>query len=169
MRLVGREASGFMKHWVHRKSDGPLLILPERHWRLPLVSKTAYLGVFLNYRAFDFDTTMRRITAAKWCFNNLRSWLTSVVHPFHIRLKLYRQCVMSIVSYDIHEMGISRRGHSRLINMINLYHRIMIKSPICLSHESTQNFFDRFQFPPPWTHLQQQQQQQQQARILGKP
>ena len=61
LRLVGREAPGFLRRWVHRQPDGPLLILPEKLWRLPLVSKTAYLGVFLSYRAFDLDTTLRRI------------------------------------------------------------------------------------------------------------
>ena len=90
MRLVGRETSGFLRIWVHRQPDGQLPILPERHWRLPLVSKTAYLGVFLSYRTFDFDMTMRRTTAAKWYFQNLRSWLTNEIHSFNTRLKLYR-------------------------------------------------------------------------------
>ena len=158
LRLVGREAPGFLRRWVHRKPDGPLLILPETLWRLPLVSKTAYLGGFLSYRAFDFDTTMRRIIAAKWCFTQLRSWLTNAVHPLHIQFKLYRQCVMSTVSYGIHEMGIICRGLAKLVSMINTHHRIMTKSPVCLSHESTKNFFDRLNLIPPWTHLQQQQQ-----------
>ena len=73
LRLVGREAPGFLRRWVHRKPDGPELILPEKLWRLPLASKIAYLGVFLSYRAFDFDSTMRRITVTKWCFTQLRS------------------------------------------------------------------------------------------------
>ena len=163
LRLVGREAPGFLRRWVHRKPDGPELILPGKHWRLPLVSKTAYLGVFLSYRAFDFDTTMRRITAAKWCFTQLRSWLTSTVHPLSTRLKFYRQCVMATVSYGIHEMGITRRGLAKLVSMINTHHRIMTKSPVCLTHESTQSFFDRLALQPPWTQLQQQQQRIQQA------
>ena len=33
----------------------------------------------------------------------------------------------------------------------------MTKSPVCLTHESTQNFFDRHNLPPPWIQLQQQQ------------
>ena len=163
IRLVGREAPGFLRRWVHRKPDGPELILPEKLWRLPLVSKTAYLGVFLSYRAFDFDSTMRRITAAKWCFTQLRSWLTSTVHSLEIRLKLYRQCLMATVSYGIHEMGITRRGLARLVSMINTHHRIMTKSPVCLTHESTQNFFERLHLIPPWTQLQQQQHRIQQA------
>lgn len=46
MRLVGREASGFMRYWVHRKTDGPLLILPKRHWRLPWSPKRPTLVYF---------------------------------------------------------------------------------------------------------------------------
>ena len=29
LRLVGREAPGFLRRWVHRKPDGPELILPR--------------------------------------------------------------------------------------------------------------------------------------------
>ena len=106
---------------------------------------------------------MRRIIAAKWCFTQLRSWLTSTVHPLTTRLKLYRQCVMATVSYGIHEMGITRRGLAKLVSMINTHHRIMTKSPVCLTHESTQSFFDRLNLMPPWIQLQQQQQRIQQA------
>ena len=49
---------------------------------------------------------------------------------------------MSTVNYGIHEMGITRRGLAKLINMINTHHRIMTKSPVCLTHEWTQSFFD---------------------------
>ena len=128
-----------------------------------MVYKTTYLGVFLSYRAFDFDSTMRRTIAAKWCFTQLRSWLTSTVHPLSTRLKLYRQCVMATVSYGIHEMGITRRGFAKLVSMINTHHRIMTKSSVCLTHESTQSFFDRLNLMPPWIQLQQQQQRIQQA------
>ena len=113
---------------------------------------------------------MRRITAAKWCFTQLRSWLTSTVHPLATRLKLYRQCVMATVSYGIHEMGIIRRGLARLVSMVNTHHRIMIKCPVCLSHESTQSFFERLNLIPPWTQLQQQQHRIQHAlhhRAIG--
>lgn len=70
---------------------------------------------------------------------------------------------MSTVSYDIHEMGIICRGLSKLISMINTYHRIITTYPVCLSHESTQNFFDRLNLIPPWTQLQQKQARIEQA------
>lgn len=86
MRLVGRETPGFLRKWVHRQKDCPFLQLPERHWRLPLVSKIIYLGIIVNYKAFDFDTTVRRIIAAQWCFRKIRSWLINDVHPFTTRI-----------------------------------------------------------------------------------
>ena len=31
LRLVGRKAPSFHRTWVHRKKDGPILRLPEKH------------------------------------------------------------------------------------------------------------------------------------------
>ena len=92
---------------MRRPESGPVLTLPERSWQLPLVSKTAYLGVIISYRAWDVATTTRRITAAQWCFRNLKSWLVSDVHPLRTRLKLYKQCVLATIQYGIHEMGLT--------------------------------------------------------------
>ena len=50
LRLQGKEASAFHRQWVKRPESGPVLTLPERHWQLPLVSKTAYLGIIISYR-----------------------------------------------------------------------------------------------------------------------
>ena len=151
LRLQGQEAPAFLRHWVSRPTTGPVLNLPERRWQLPLVSKTAYLGVIIGYRTWDADTTARRITAAKWCFRNLRSWLVSDVHPIRTRLKLYKQCVLATVQYGIHEMGLTQKGFRQVISMINTHHRSIAHSPVCLTHESTAHFFERIREPPPWT------------------
>ena len=151
LRLQGKEAPAFLRHWVSRPDTGPVLTLPERRWQLPLVSKTAYLGVIIGYRAWDVDTTARRITAAKWCFRNLRSWLVRDVHPIHTKLKLYKQCVLATAQYGIHEMGLIQKGFRQLISMINTHHRTITHSPVCLTHESTAHFFARIREPPPWT------------------
>ena len=113
LRMICREAPAFLRKWISRPAAGPMLVLPEQQWRLPLVSKTAYLGVVINYRAWDFDICIRRITAAQWCLCNLRSWLVSDVHPFKTRVALYRQCVLATVSYGVHEMGLTLRGVRR--------------------------------------------------------
>ena len=149
LRLQGKEAPAFLRHWVNRPTIGPVLILPERRWQLPLVSKTAYLDIIIGYRAWDTDITARRITAAKWCFRNLRSWLVSDVYPIRTRLKLYKQCVLATVQYGIHEMGLTQKGFRQIINMINTHHRTIAHSPVCLIHESTIYFFERIRKPPP--------------------
>ena len=48
-------------------------------------------------------------------------------------------------------------------NMINIHHRIMTKSPVCLTHETPRSFFDRFHIPPPSAQIQRQQTRIQQA------
>ena len=163
LRLQGKEAPAFLRTWVSRPSTGPVLTLPERRWQLPLVSKTAYLGVIIGYRAWDADTTARRITAAKWCFRNLRSWLVSDVHPIRTRLKLYKQCVLATVQYGIHEMGLTQQGFRQVISMINTHHRSIAHSPVCLTHESTTHFFERLREPPPWTTILTQRRRIQKA------
>ena len=163
LRLQEKEAAAFLRHWVSRPETGPVLTLPERRWQLPLVSKTTYLGVIIGYRAWDADTTARRITAAKWCFRNLRFWFVSDIHPIRTRLKLYKQCVLAAVQYSIHEMGLTQKGFRQPISMINTHHWTIGHSPVCFTHESTAHFFDRIREPPPWTTILTQRRRIQQA------
>ena len=71
-RVIGRAAPTFLRQWTTRATDRPKLCLPDHTWKLSLVSKTAYLGVVLNYRAWENDTTTRRIIAAQHYFHVLR-------------------------------------------------------------------------------------------------
>ena len=144
LRLQGKEAPAFLRNWGSRPSTGPVLTLPERRWQPPLVSKTAYLGVTIGHRAWDADTTARRITAAKWCFRNLRSWLVSDVHPIRTRLKFCKQCVLATFQYGIHEMGLTQQGFRQVISMLNTHHLSIAHSPVCLTHESTTHFLNAF-------------------------
>ena len=72
MRLVGKNAPTFLKRWISRPKEGPLLHLPDIALRLPIVNKTNYLGVMISYNAFANDTVTRRVTAANIYFRILR-------------------------------------------------------------------------------------------------
>ena len=63
-RVIGRSAPAFLRKWIVRSKEGPRLIIPDLDWQLPLVSKTTYLGIVISYRAWEMDTTIRRIAAA---------------------------------------------------------------------------------------------------------
>ena len=156
-RVVGRAAPTFLRQWITRTTDGPRLRLPDHDWKLPLVSKTAYLGVILKYRAWENDTTKRRIAAAEHCFHVLRRWLTDPVIPLHLKFKLYRQCVLPTLQYGIFEMGITKQGFENLISTINTHHRRMIREPVHLTHESTADCFQRLGLDAPWVTLQRTQ------------
>ena len=67
-RAVGKGASRFTKRWVIRTKNGPFLTMPDSQTRLPMVSKTAYLGVIIGYRTWETDTVARRLQAAQMCF-----------------------------------------------------------------------------------------------------
>ena len=157
MRLVGKNAPTFLKRWISRPKEGPLLHLPDIDLRLPIVSKTNYLDITISYNAFANDTVIRRVTAANVCFRILRPWLMDTHHPFHVRIRLYNQCVLPTVSYGIHEMGITAKGFQQIVGMIHRHHRTMARSPVHITRETTQAFYTRLNLNRPWLYLQQQQ------------
>ena len=88
-RAIGKGASRFTKRWVIRAKAGPFLTMPDSSTRLPMVSKTAYLGVIIRYRAWEIDTVNRRIQAVHMCFSLFfhfeevaHSPMCSAGHPF---------------------------------------------------------------------------------------
>ena len=57
--------------------------------------------------------------------------------------------------YGIHEMGIAQKGFRKIVSsIINVHYRRMIRAPVHLTHESTQDMFCRLNQPSPWAILQ---------------
>ena len=118
-----------------------------------MVAKTAYLGVIIGYRAWESDTTARRVKAAQHCYSILKRWLQAQSIPTHVRFRLYQQCVVPTVLYGVHEMGLPLSCCKRIGNMINVHYRRMTHSPVHLTHENTTDFFNRLAVQPPWTYI----------------
>ena len=112
---------------------------------------TTYLGVIIGYRAWEIDTTARRIQVAQHCFSILKRWLQAQSIPAQVRFRLYHQCVVLTVLYGMHEMGLPTSCCKRLVNMIKVHFRCMTRSPVHLTHENTTDFFNRLGVQPPWT------------------
>ena len=49
-RAVGKGVFRFTRRWISRTKQGPQLLIPDTPFRLPMVAKTAYLGVIIGYR-----------------------------------------------------------------------------------------------------------------------
>ena len=109
--------------------------------------------MILSYRAWETDTTARRIQAAQHCYSILKRWLQAQSIPAHVRFRLYQQCVAPTVLYGVHEMGLPASCCKKLVSMINTHYRRMVRSPVHLTHENTTAFFLRLGVQPPWTHL----------------
>ena len=56
--------------------------------------------------------------------------------------------------YGIHEMGITQKFFRKIISTINVHFRRMIKAPVHLTYEPTQDMFRRLNQPSPWAILQ---------------
>ena len=154
-RIIGRSVPAFLRKWAVRSKEGLRLIIPDLDWKLPLVSKTAYLGVVISYRAWEMDTTKRRISAAQHYFHVLRRWLTdTTIIPKPLKFRLYKQCILPTPQYGIFEMGVTQQGFKQLVSIINVHLRRMIREPVHLTHESTHDCFHRHGLDPPWVTLQ---------------
>ena len=149
-RAVGRAVPAFTRKWIKRNSHGPRLLLPDMPFTLLMVSKTTYLGIILSYRAWETDIVNRRVQAAQMCFHVLKKWFTAQVIPSTIRFRLYHQCIVPTLMYGINEMGITAKGFRKAISTINVHFRRMVRSPVHLIHELTQDFFQRLNQTPPW-------------------
>ena len=112
-RVIGRSAPAFLRKWIVRSKEGPRLIIPDLDWQLPLVSKTTYLGIVISYRAWEMDTTKRRISAAQHYFHVLRRWLTdTTIIPKPLKFRLYKQCILPTLQYGI----LKWVSHSKVFN-----------------------------------------------------
>ena len=154
LRLVGKALPSFQKRWISRMANGPMLRVPDMAISVPLVAKTSYLGVIISYRAWEADTTKRRLTAAQTCFRILRRWLLDKHHPIQTRIKLYRQCVLPTVLYGVFEMGLTHHGCCSIIGMVNKHFRSIAHAPVHLTRIPTQDFFHSLGLSPPWHMLQ---------------
>ena len=123
----------FTRRWIPRTKHGPQLMIPGLPYRLPIVAKTAYLGVIIGYRAWESDATNRRIRAAQLCFTTLKRWLQARTIPQSIRFRLYAQCVAPTVQYGIHEMGMTHQCCKRIVSMISVHYRRMTRSHVHLT------------------------------------
>ena len=56
--------------------------------------------------------------------------------------------------YGIHEMGITTKGFRKTTSTINVHFRRMVRSPVHLTHETTQAFLQRLNQTPPWILVQ---------------
>ena len=152
-RAVGKGISKFIRRWISRTNQGPQLLIPDTPFRLPMAAKTAYLGMIIGYRAWETDTTARRIQATQHCYSILKRWFQAQSIRAHVRFRLYQQCVAPTILYGVYEMGLPTSCYKRFVSMINVHYRRMTHSPVHLTHENTTDFFLRLGAQPPWTHI----------------
>ena len=154
LRLVRKALPSFQKRWINRTANGPILRMPDMAISVPLVAKTSYLGVIISYRAWEADTTKRRLTAAQTCFRILRRWLLDKHHPIQTRIKLYRQCVLPTVLYGVFEVGLTHHGCGTIVGMVNKHLRSIAHAPVHLTRIPTQDLLHNLGLSPPWHMLQ---------------
>ena len=150
------------------------LLLRGGTMKIPLKSKTLYLGTFLSYDQFERQTVELRVQAGWNNFKRLKPWLCRK-HKISMQLKLeiMRTCIIPTISYGIMFVGLQTNGIKLICQTLHqMYRRILGNLPH-RTHETHTTVLDRFQIDSPLLVLHQLANQAHQslsnALLQGKP
>ncbi|CAE7239424.1 unnamed protein product [Symbiodinium sp. CCMP2456] len=118
IKVVGTMRSKIHKEHIRKirsadnEEDGldkqRLLLSPRdpTNW-LPLVTQTEYLGLVISYGPFELQSLRHRVAKA----NNRRWAMASILHSRKLgvayKLRFWRSCVLSILTYGLHCCGLT--------------------------------------------------------------
>ena len=138
------------KHYVRTQGDERRLLLSPgdpSQWIL-LVDKAEYLGLIISYSAFEKQSVQHRVYKA-----NQRRWaLAAILHTRRMsipyKLRLWRICVLSTLTYALHCLALSE-GHVRLLQRTMMKHiRALVSDQAFLTGTTHDEILTRFQIKP---------------------
>ena len=138
------------KHYARTQGDERRLLLSPgdpSQWIL-LVDKAECLGLIISYSAFEKQSVQHRVHKA-----NQRRWaLAAILHTrrmsIHYKLRLWRSCVLSTLTYALHCLTLSE-GHVRLLQRTMMKHiRALVSDQAFLTGTTHDEILTRFQIKP---------------------
>ena len=112
------------------------------------MDKAEYLGLIISYSAFEKQSVQHRVHKA-----NQRRWaLAAILHTrrmsIHYKLRLWRSCVLSTLTYALHCLTLSE-GHVRLLQRTMMKHiRALVSDQAFLTGTTHDEILTRFQIKP---------------------
>ena len=136
-----------------------LTIDSSRHWHLslfggtlkiPLKSKTLYLGTFLSYDHFERQTVEMRVQAAWNNFSRLKPWLCRKRKiSTQLKLELMRTCILPTICYGVMFVGLQTNGIKLICQTLHQMYRRVLGNLPHRTHETHSTVLDRFQIESP--------------------
>eukprot|EP00438_Fugacium_kawagutii_P035027 Skav228314 [mRNA] locus=scaffold3685:30397:36963:- [translate_table: standard] len=143
IRMTGKQLNRANQRFLHRTKEGVFLRIPRRTCTtmIRIVSHQTYLGISLSYRNPASQSMNIRLAASKKASILLHKWLFCK-HAFSRRgrLRLWRQCVFSCLTYGLFHIGFTTHDLIRLRGFCLRQLRMIFHEPAHVTH------VDNFQF-----------------------
>ena len=117
---------------------------------IPLHRKTKYLGVIVSYGRFEDDCLLHRNKLMHVGFQRLKRWLTGrhAFDCFH-RFRLWRSCILPILTYGIFAVGFSSRSLQPVLTSMTVMLRKLIGDHSFLTGHTNREALLQHNIPSP--------------------
>ena len=140
LHLRGTKASKWRSKLLRHNGDKCLFRICPTHadgtvLLLPMVRRHKYLGIMVTYGC-SADATLRyRMGLAQNAFLRLRRWWSPSL-PLHSRILLWQQVIWPTCTYGLPDVGVTKRGLTRLRGLLMRQIRWIARSPLHIFRES---------------------------------
>ena len=152
LSVKGSKATRAMKRHVrHIPGKGKFLLVPSTPdpIRLPIVQQHTYLGIQLSYTSPEQLTLKHRFKQSWTAFNRLLPALKSTSLTQQQKLKIWKACAYATLTYGLDCTGLAPAGATKLLQHVARQIRVILKSPVHLSRESSRLLLKRLNIPEP--------------------
>ena len=118
-----------------------------------VVGAHKYLGAKLSYQGFEALNLRHRLATAWGSFWRLHSILIHKSLAMQTRVRLWQACVMSVLRYSIHHVGLPTNGPQLIRQAVHRQLRLIARSPAHLWHVSSADILKRLNVVDPWATL----------------
>ncbi|CAE7299087.1 unnamed protein product, partial [Symbiodinium sp. CCMP2592] len=128
----------------------------QQRYHFRIVQSHKYLGAKLSYHGFEKLNLQHRLHTAWGSYWRLHHLLISRSLSLRLRVRLWQACVLSVLRYSLHSVGLPPHGHQIIRQAIHRQLRMIARSPAHLWHVTSPEILHRLDLPDPWTSLCQQ-------------
>ena len=155
LAAIGTSSPSVLASYRTHIDETPHLQIPVGRAKLPfkIVSSHKYLGVMVSYQGFELLNLKHRLRTAWGSFWRLHHILINRTLSLRTRVRLWKACVLSVLMYSLHSVGLPPQGATMVTQAIHRQLRLIARSPAHLWHVTSNDILLRVQVPNPWHTL----------------
>eukprot|EP00439_Symbiodinium_sp_Y106_P015242 s10585_g2.t1 len=155
-RIGGLKGRAIWKKFLVRTAEGWFVRVPLKvgDTLIALKEEHRYLGAMISYKTYEASTFRYRLAQARTQYGRLKKLLHSRQHlTLQQRMRMYRTCVWSTLSYSLHATGLGPAQVAQLRGVVATHLRAIARSPRHLTGETSESLHARLGFPDPMQQL----------------